>query len=94
MILVVINGMEGGKTVMANRTKAESVAKVTAAGIPLNAFNTEMLCARNGISVQHHRQLEKKGRGCKSIDVDGVKIHTVQQEREWLATFAESETAA
>jgi hypothetical protein len=80
---------------MANMTMQEADAKLRAAGIPHNSFKTVFLCARNGISLSHYARLEKAGKGCKFIDLDGVKVHTLDQEREWLAMLAaETESAA
>lgn len=80
---------------MANFTMAEANAKLKAAGISINAFKTVVLCARNDISLSHYARLEKRGKGCKFINVDGVKIHTLAQEREWLEMLAaESASAA
>jgi hypothetical protein len=80
---------------MANMTMAEANAKNLAAGVQRNAFKTFELCARNGISLSHYARLDKAGKGCKFINLDGVKIHTLEQERDWLEMLAtESQSAA
>ena len=80
---------------MANMTKAEANAKLVAAGIQPNAFPTWVLCARNWISLSHYARLDKAGKGAKFVDVDGVKLHTLDHERDWLAMLAaETKSAA
>jgi hypothetical protein len=80
---------------MANMTMAEANAKIQAAGVQRNLLKTFELCARNGISLSHYARLDRKGKGCKFIDVEGIKLHTPEQEREWIEMLAaESEESA
>jgi hypothetical protein len=79
---------------MANMTKNESYAALQKAGIQRKSFRTAELCARSGISLTHYGRMEKKGKGCEFVLLDGVKVHTIEHEAAWLDRLAaESEPA-
>ncbi|MEY9183134.1 hypothetical protein ABIG06_004715 [Bradyrhizobium sp. USDA 326] len=69
---------------MATLSKAENAAALRKAGIQRKSFSRAELCARNDISPEFYKKLQRLGLGPRETQILDRFVITVEDEAAWL----------